>query len=266
MRARVPTVAVALALLAAPSGAAAQFGPMEAFLRNVTDLSFYGATGRLLPSSRQLRSGRGMSAYGVELLFAIGTIDRPIPGATAPPPVDSVRLAWKGREVRRSDGRVDTVDTYEVSRVPPPGPPKRTIWTFEMGFGYGQLSGLALRDTTLDLRGAVRDLPAASLYATYEPTGTYGGLRSGYMRTQGLQLINDAGDRFTGSAEAFLVGAVIGQALEIGATALFLETAYTVRSFPSVQWQGSVPAGAPRGLGLSQWSIAAGIQVSLRPG
>ncbi len=262
---RFATVAL-VALLVRPAGAAAQFGPVEAFLRNVTDLSFYGSTGRLLPRSDQLRSDHGLSAYGVELLFQIGTIERPIAGAEAPPRGDTARILWKGMEVRRSDGRADTIYTYDVEALPAPPVPERTIWTFEMGLGYGQLAGFKLRNPALDLRGSVRDLPAASLYATFEPTGTYGGLRSGYMKTQGLQLIADSGERFTGAADAFLVGGALGEALEIGAVALFLETSYTVRYFPSVRWEAdALPAGAPRDLGLSLWSVSAGIQVSLRP-
>lgn len=259
--------AVLFTFVVLPTHAAAQFGPVEAFLRNVTDLSFYGSVGRLFPHSDQLSSAHDVNAYGIEVLFPIGTIDRPVHGAEAPPRQDSVRVVWKGMEVKRSEGHVDTVYTYEVEAVPPRPTPERTIWTFEMGLGYGQMSGFRLRDPTLDLRGAVRDLPAASLYATYEPTGTYGGLRSGYMKTQGLQLITDSGDRISGSADAFLVGGALGEAIEVGAVAIFLESAYTVRYFPSVQWQaGTLPAGAPRDLGLSLWSISLGIQVSLRPG
>ncbi len=254
-----------LALTLGPTSVAAQFGPVESFLRNVTDISFYGATGRLLPASPTLRSD-ALNAYGVELLFQIGSVERRLSNGTPAAPADSVHLVWKGMEVRRSGGAVDTVDTYDVEPVPEPPVPTRTIWTFEMGLGYGQMVGLELKDPSLELRGSVRDLPAASLYATYEPTGTYAGLRSGYMKTQGLQLITSAGDRIGGSAEAFLAGAVLGQALEIGAVSLFLESAYTIRYFPSIVWQtDSLPPGAPPALRLSQWSIGAGIQVSLKP-
>ncbi len=261
----VRALGVAVVALAFCHGRAqAQFGPVEAFLRNVTDVSFYGATGRLLPASKQLTDD-ALYAYGVELLFQIGQVQRAIPGAARPPAKDTAQLVWKGVEIRRSGGEADTVYTYDVKIVPPPGPPLRTIWTFEMGLGYGQVVGLALRDSTLDLRGSVRDLPAASLYATFEPTGTYGGLRAGYMKTQGLQVITGDGARVAGSAEAFLAGAAFGQALEVGAMSLFVETAYTVRYFPSLQWQTDVvPDGAPRDLRLNQWSIGAGIQVSLR--
>lgn len=265
-RGRAAAAGAATLLLALfPRPVAAQFGPVEAFLRNVTDVSLYGSTGRLLPQPYQLID-EALYGYGVELLFQIGEVDRPIPGAEAPPRGDTARLVWKGVEIRSGGGRVDTVYTYEVEPVPPPGPPTRTIWTFEMGLGYGQVVGLGLRDPALEMHGSVRELPAASIYATYDPTGTYGGLRSGYMKTQGLELVDEQGQVIPGSADAFLVGAALGQSLEVGAVAVFLETAYTIRYFPSVVWKtDTLPDAAPRELRLNQLSFSAGIQVPLKP-
>jgi hypothetical protein len=144
----------------------------------------------------------------------------------------------------------------------------RTTWTFEMGLGYGQLFGFQAGDPQFDLRGQVRDLPAVTLYATYDPLGTYFGVRSGFMKVQGLQVYNEAGNVFAGEADSFLVAGVVGGSTEFQGITVFLEGAYSVRHFPSVEWsslQFSVPldTGLPRELSFSSWTIGTGVQFGL---
>ena len=251
-------------LFAAASPAVAQLGAIEALLRNVTDVSFYAGSGLFFPKPDLLdESEHGLSSYGVELLFEIGAVRRARPSNT-PPSTDSVTLVWTGMEVRRSDGRADTVYTYQ------PRPVVRstafdTVWTFELGVGYGQTAGFEASDPDLELRGSVRDLPAVTAYASYETTGTYFGMRTGFMRTQALQVSTADGTTFRGSGEAFLLGAVLGQAFDISAVTAFLETGYMIRHFPSVQWDGSetLPAGVKRDLRLSGFVASVGIQFAL---
>ena len=254
------------ALLVQPSPASAQFGALEALASNVTDLSFVGGVGGLLPSSSLMCSGRRTFSFGVELLFEIATVERPDPGAHREPPADSVRITWSRMEVLRSEEGVDTTYYYDVEEINPPPPPTRTLWTVEMGIGYSQLSGFDLADRSLQLRGSVRDLPAASVYASYEPWSTYFGVRTGFMKTKGLQVFDlDTGDSFSGDSEAFLAAALLGYAWSIGDFWAFTETAYTVRYFPSVEWKGgALPPGVPTDLQLSGWSVSAGIQFSIR--
>jgi len=250
----------------APTSVSAQFGALEALAGNVTDLSFFGGFGGLLPTTHKVASGDRTFGFGVELLFEIATVDRPIPGAEAAPRADSVRLAWSRMEVVRSEEGVDTVYYYDVEAVPPPRSPTETIWTVEMGIGYGQMSGFALADRSLELRGSVRDLPAATVYASYEPWSAYFGLRTGFMKTKGLQVLEEeTGEKFTGESEAFLAAVLAGYAWSIGNFYAFSEAAYTVRYFPSVQWSGgALPDGIPTELQLSGWTLSTGIQFPIK--
>lgn len=255
-----------LAALLAPASVSAQFGALEALARNVTDLSFFGGMGGLLPAADEMSSGEGTFNFGVELLFEIASVERPISGARRPAPADSVRLDWTRMEVVRSEEGVDTVYYYEVEPVSPPPAPTETIWTVELGIGYGQISGFDLADPSLQLRGSIRDLPAASVYAFYEPLSTYFGIRTGFMRTKGLQVFDrDTGESFTGDAEAFLAAGLLGYAWSVSDFWAFVESAYTVRYFPSVQWSGgALPAGVPTDLNVSGWSVTAGIQFPIK--
>nr|PZN90752.1 MAG: hypothetical protein DIU52_05900 [bacterium] len=240
-------------LLAAPGPAAAQLGAVEALLRNATDLSFYFNTGGFMPSSDALTTGDwGLAGFGVELLFEVGRVHARSASPTATVAAGDDARRWTEMRIVRKGEKVDTTYVYE----------DEVLWTFELGVGYGQVTGFRSRDAGLDLRGAVRDLPAVSLYANYEPLGAYAGLRSGFMRTQGLQVYADDGTPISGTAESFLAGMALGKSLHIGSMTLFLETAYWLRHFPSVQWSSDapLPPGTPRALTLSGWSIGTGIQ------
>ncbi len=136
----------------------------------------------------------------------------------------------------------------------------------ELGIGYGQFSGLSLNNQELEFRGSIRDLPAATVYASYEPWSTYFGIRTGFMRTKSLQVTDlTSGDRFSGNAEAFLASVLVGYAWSIGEFWAFTETAYTSRYFPSVEWSvGTLPQGLPTDLQASGWSLTTGIQFPIR--
>lgn len=253
---------LALSCLAlAPAPTAAQFGVFDALGSRFSDVSFYGTVGGLLPERDEIASDR-LWSFGIEALFEVGSVSRPLAGAT-PPPGDSVEIRWTGREVVRRGAETDTVDTYEVHEVTP-RVPRVDIWTFEVGLGYGQLTGFESATEGLELKGSVRDLPALSLYASYEPLGAYFGLRSGFMRFQGLQIIDAEGVSYAGSAESFLAGLAVGQAFQVMDLFVFLEGAYTFRSFPSVSWGNDVPPpGTPREISLSAWSLATGVQFGI---
>lgn len=264
-------IAALLLLLSLPNPAHAQLGAVEAFARRVTDLSFYFTSGGLAGGSSELTTGRfGLNSYGVELLFSVGEVTRPLPrDESAPPPRtrDSVDVVWTGMEVVRSGDAVDTVYTYDIRPKRRPPPPTETIWYLETGIGYGQLQGFEMEDPTLELRGAIRDLPAVSFYASYEPLGSYLGLRTGFMKTQALQVVPEGGEgSFSGRAEAFLFGAILGHAYAVETLNFFVEGGYTLRYFPSVEWRGGgpLPAGVPRDLNVSGWSVSVGVQFGFK--
>ncbi|HUF75192.1 MAG TPA: hypothetical protein VMM35_02895 [Longimicrobiales bacterium] len=260
-------LALAVASFSAPVPVTAQLGAIEAFARRVTDLSFNAHLGGLAPKSDEVRAdAAGLRSFGLELLFEIGTVERPT--GPAPPVADTATLTWTQMIVEVGPDGVDTTYLYEVRRPTRPGPPMRPIWTFEMGIGYNQLFGFDAGDPSFDMRGQVRDLPAATLYASYEPLGFYFGLRSGFMQVQGLQVYNEAGEVFAGKADAFLLGGLVGRSTEILGINLFVEGAYSIRSFPSVEWrslQSGIPLdrGLPRDLSFTSWSIGTGIQFGM---
>lgn len=248
----------ALALLVTPGPLSGQIGIFDALARRFSEVSFFANRGGLHGASAGV-SDDGLVNYGIEVFLQIGSIHGP--AQPAPSQGDSVSLVWTGMEVRRGGSGVDTVHTYQV-RPRPPRPPGEPIWTLEVGIGYGQLTGFGLDDPDLDLRGAVRDLPSLSLYAVYEPWDGYFGVRSGFMKTQGLQVFDAEGRTFTGEAEGFLAGLALGRFVQVLDLSLFVEGAYTWRDFPSVRWSGAgpVPGNAPRAMGLHGWSVGAGIQ------
>jgi hypothetical protein len=237
-----------------------QLGVYDALARRFSDVSFYMHTGGLAPRPVDIAAG-SLSAYGIEVLLGIGTVSRP--AGPRRPPADSVALTWTEMRVTKGSTGTDTVNTYQVRRVAAVQP-TTAIWSFELGVGYGQLTGFSSADPDIDLRGAVRELPTVSLYASYEPTGTYLGLRSGLIRLQGLQAWDTAGRSYSGEAESFLAGAALGQAATLLGITLFAEAGYALRPFPSIRWTGaSIPAGVPRGLNLHGWTVGGGIQFSL---
>lgn len=260
------TLAALIGLLV-PSPGAAQFGAVETLAQNVSDLSFYYSWGGAGGSTSLATDFGGLTAFGVELLFEVATIPSAAAREQRAAASPVTREVLRGIEIHRgSDGTVDTVYHYDVVRSPPAYSPEDIMWTLEVGIGYGQVQGLELRDPTLELNAMIRTLPSVSLYMSYEPLGTYLGLRTGFLRTYALQVIDADGTVFPGSAEAFLMGGLLGYAFAIDPTYLFIEAGYTARTFPSVEWtvQGPIPAGVPRQLDVSGWGLAVGIQFPVR--
>jgi hypothetical protein len=247
-------------LAALPQAAAAQFGVYDALARRFSDVSFYANTGALAPQPDGIRSDR-MSAFGIEVLLEIGSVTRPTGPARAPG--DSVVLSWTEMRVTTGTDGTDTVYTYQV-RGAPAVQPVAPVWIFELGVGYGQLTGFASAAPDIDLRGAVRDLPTVSLYSVYVPSGSYFGVRSGFMRFQGLQAYDTDGRAFAGEAESFLAGVALGQSATALGITLFVEAGYALRPFPSIRWSGTpLPPQVPRGMNLHGWTLGGGIQFSL---
>jgi hypothetical protein len=253
------------ALAALPTGAEAQLGPIDALARRVSDLSFYYSRGGLAGGSSGLSDDAfGMTSFGVELLFEVAEIPSSAARRRRSDAEPTTRQVLRSVDIHRgSDGRVDTVYHYEVVRSGPPSYGADDIlWTLEVGIGYGQVQGLELEDPGLDLNATIRTLPSLTLYLSYEPWGTYLGMRTGFLRTHALQVIDGDGSVFSGDGEAFMMGGLVGYAFALDPTYLFVESGYTVRDFPSVEWSGQapLPAGTPRQLDASGWFVSAGIQ------
>lgn len=139
-------------------------------------------------------------------------------------------------------------------------------WTYELAVGYGQIAGFELKNQDLDLRGAIRELPAITIYASHEPTGLYLGLRSGLLQTHSLQLYDSEGSTFTGAAQSFQLGAALGYARLVQGVYPFIEGGWMLRNFPGIEWKSpKIPEGVPRSLRLSGWQLLVGMQVALKP-
>jgi hypothetical protein len=243
-----------------PAPAAAQYGFLGSLANRFSDLSFFANAGGLLPEHDAVRADR-LKSFGLEILFEIGTVTRQ--AGPAPVPTDSVRVVWREMRVERTAEGVDTVNIYDVERVTASAPTV-DVWTFEIGLGYGQMSGFDVREPTIEMKGSIRDLPAVSLYASYDASGTYFGLRSGLMETSALQVIDEGGEAYKGSAKSFMAGLLVGQAWSIAGLNLFVEGAYMMRDFPSVEWASSTPPpGTPRSMNLSGWSLGGGVQFNV---
>jgi hypothetical protein len=268
-----PGVSVVLALVLAVAGMAwpapvsGQFGAVEALASRVSDLSFHFGTGAMTGGSALEANALGVRTFGVEMLFEVAQIPTAEARRRRAAWPDSTRARLDRMEVRRVEGRADTIYHYSVERVPAPTGPDDIVWTMEVGIGYGQLEGLRLRDPDLELNATVRYLPAVTVYLSYEPLGTYVGMRTGFMRTDALQVVNASGEVYRGRAEAFMMGGVAGYAFPVPPAYLFLEGGYTLRAFPSVEWTatpGPLEPGIPRRLDASGWTVALGIQFPVR--
>lgn len=241
----------------------AQLGAVEALLDRVTDVSFYVSSGSLSPGTEGVGTGGyGLASYGLELLFSIGSVSRPVPGAEAPAG-DTVAMEWVRTTLTRRGAYTDTTDVFEVRTVPREVP-SETVWLFELGLGYGQLVGFEADSREVELKGTIRDLPSVSFYASYEPLGGYFGFRSGFMTLHALQFYDAEGTVYSGEAESFLASGLVGYAKEVLGFNLFAEGGYSLRYFPSVVWStDALPPEVPRTLNLSGWHISGGIQFRL---
>jgi hypothetical protein len=268
MTTRSPMVAATLVALLTPVAAAAQFGPIDTLARRVSDLGFFYSRGGVIGGSDALDDeALGLTSFGVELLFEVAEIPSGEARRRQSEAEPVTRHVLREMEVRRtSDGAVDTIYHYDVVRVSPSLRPSDILWTLEVGIGYGQLQGLELRDSALELNATIRTLPSLTLYLSYEPWGTYLGMRTGFLRTHAMQVVDEAGTIFNGGAEAFMMGGLVGYAFSFDPTYLFVEAGYTVRTFPSVEWSapGTLPDGVPRDLDVSGWMVAVGIQFPVK--
>lgn len=264
---RTPVLVGLLMLFAAPAPAAAQFGPIEALARQVSDLSFYYSRGAA-PSSGGLDAEPfGLTSFGVELLFEVAEIPSGEARARRAAAEPTTRRVLREMEVHRTaEGTADTIYHYDIVRTTPGYGPDDILWTMEVGIGYGQLQGLDLAEPGLDLNAMIRTLPSVTVYLSYEPLGTYLGLRTGFLRTYALQVTDETGTVYGGSAEAFMMGGLLGYAIAVDPGYFFVEWGYTARSFPSVEWSaaGPLPAGIPRDLDVSGWGVSVGIQFPIR--
>jgi hypothetical protein len=142
----------------------------------------------------------------------------------------------------------------------------------DLGFGAGYLRTVRARTTdSLDIRGAIRELPVLSTQATFMHLGW---IRPYIVGSFGLvdlwngRAHNAAGKQTTVTATAFQYGMSLGIGVAPPFTngRMLLEAGYRARNFASVGYGQAEPLGKtwPRELDLSGWQLSAGWQFDLR--
>lgn len=261
---RAAVLAAVFFVTALPYRAHAQF---EGLLGSITDVGvFYTCWNTRSGVEETEDCPGGTNGYGFEILWGM----RPIHIAGRQTKPDSWKVIQKQE---RQDGGPVTSTTFTYQRVEGTS---TSTWAIlpELALGYSQFSGFGSTDSTYELRGTVRELPAVTLYGTVQGPGIlkivapYLGLRTGLIQLQNTQVIDSLDSKtavaYTGTATAFQVGGAVGLAIGIGPINLTTEAAYHIRRFPSVHWGASVPARIPRSLDFSGPAFTIGLQVGLR--
>jgi len=280
--------------------AGAQMG-LETFLKNVTDIGIFGGYGVFLPQTAEIEgAGNKYSTVGFELSFAVGAIscEAEMVSQGSEPPQTRHRYLLRRDSIRRCIEPPSVTYGENSSANARPSvpkdttgalqPPRRkaalrdTSWLFEFALGYSEVSGFRSKDPKLELRGAVREAPMISVYATHEhpigwtPLSVYFGLRSGLLQLQNARVYTDTAVAsggsttssivYAGAASTFLAGLALGLVGDVGPTSWFAETAYAWRNFPSIEWTGPsklLPKNLPRHLNVSGMNITVGVQIPI---
>jgi hypothetical protein len=241
--------AICLLTIVSPIHASAQLPLLEGLFKKVTDVNLFGVLGRFAnrPSTLagridngQPRSG-GLTGLGFEVSFDVGEFSPRTP-------------------------------------KDPDDPDNR--WLVELALGYTEVQDFVSAQAGLDVRGAVRELPSASLYLNYLPVGDddkkllgfYGGIRTGLAHLQSFRgYVGDPSDDVTdsiysGGGTTFQFGVLAGVVAGFGRVSVFVEPGYTRRRFSSVEWvgiSGTISDLLPRSLDMSTFSIAIGTQLAV---
>ena len=184
------------------------------------------------------------------------------------PKIDNVNFFVEAGDVKGSSNITDDPSKhlgvgelgwgFETSfDMPSPG------WArFELAVGYDQLFLRAKLDNKYVLRGAIRDLPSISVYATAVTNGMYAGLGTGLMSLDNVTAYSGNTRQFSIGGDSFDLAAHLGYAAHAGA---FVELAYHVRFIGGPSYgMGAPPEGLPPSLYIGGVTVSVGWQISLR--
>jgi hypothetical protein len=229
-----------LLLTALPASASAQIGGFDQLFDRITDISVFGTRSWLHPKPKTLTAGTpGESVKG-----------GPLPGY-------GLELSFKVGEVERISGRRRADTTSLV--------------LFELALGYSQISGFRAQDTTFDFRGALRELPSLTVYASWLPdrrVSFYTGIRSGFAELHNAQFYDsgDDGPVYPIEAQTIQAGLVAGIFAEVFNLDFLLEPSYVYRKFPSLKIDTEalvIPKRFPREFDFSGFVLSFGVQVPI---
>ena len=213
--------------------------------------------------------------YGIEVSYQVTKV--PFPWSHN----KTVAGEWKPvrKEVINKNGKPDTTTILE------PGEDTTIMSSYllvEVAVGYSQFSGFSSVDPSFELKGAVREIPAVSIYGTFSSDDERSalkhfklrmGLRSGLIQLWDVQAndpINSTTfDTYTGNAHTFQLGGVAAFAFAYKKELYpFVEYSWMLRKFPSVQWSlpeaHTVPQRFPRELDFTGPSLAFGLRINIK--
>src|SRR5262249_9221838 len=113
---------------------------------------------------------------------------------------------------------------------------------------------------------SLRELPSATLYATFGPRwrlSPYLGLRTGLVSLQGGRYYNGPNSQVKLSGDTFQLGGVAGLVFDVRDFELFGEASYLKRSFDSPEWDAAPPATL-RSISFTGAAVAFGLQFHFR--
>lgn len=276
-----------------PHPLSAQFDVINKALEKIETVSVYYLYGGFKPPSEDLTTSReldytkqtGLQGFGFEVAIQVASI----PGKAVPTAKCDTR--WRDipltRKViidtiaittttKKENGNETTTREVKTTEIPRPKCREDAI-TFSIGLGYSQMSGFNGGSDSLDIRGALRTLPALAFYAAFNAersVSPYLGFSVSLEQLHSLRayrlsptLDSATTTAFKGSGSTFGASLAGGVVVDLRRINLFLEPSYTVRYFPSIEWEadknGTLPLNLPRRLRMSGWQIAVGLQVPL---
>jgi hypothetical protein len=245
------SAALSFLILAIPSTMAAQLPILEGLFKKVTDVNLFYTIAWFSKRPTALAGGRD--------------------GADA----NTGTLTGLGFEVSFDIGEFSPRNAAAHPKRPADLDPR---WQAELALGYTEVRGFESARPDLDVRGAVRELPAVSLYFSHLPAGAddessfrhYLGVRTGLAQLQGLRAyVRDStlvDSIYNGGGTTFQFGILTGLVYTVGPAHVFVEPAYTHRPFSGVEWSGisgQISDLVPRSLDMSTWSLAMGVQIEI---
>lgn len=261
-----------IAILGAREARAQEFSDI---IKDVNSISFYmGCWSARAPLQRNDCLSKAAD-YGVDATYQVTKV--PLPWSTN----RTIEGGWKAtrREITDHNGKKDTTDIM----VPvDDSTAMSSFLQIDVGLGYSEFSGFSALDNSFELRGAVRELPAVSVFGTLS-SDTPGsifrkllfrvGIRSGLIQLNDVQAVEPRGDEtlgvYAGTAQTFQIGGVAGVALAWKKEIYpYFEYNWERRKFASVQWaaqeQPTAPERFPRELDFSGPSVSIGLRIQLK--
>jgi hypothetical protein len=237
----------------------AAFAAFGSLVKRINHLNIYSMTA--LPTLKPMQGGlidpRLEVGVGFELMLLVSEWG----AATETVSTRVGRLI----EIQVVDG--DTTRKYAPPATPRPDHP----WSLELGFAYND-QPFQLTGEDYEIRGALRDQPAISLYLArqFEVLSPYTGLRfSAYNLAGGRAYIDAPTSAETVrvipvSASAYALGLVLGaSAFTTHGFGIFVESEVARRNFESLQWPDNTPARFPRAMRVAPPSLWVGISIDL---